>query len=459
MPPTHLPRGAARGQFDSSIRAPLGWLPRLYPENLLMRALGKQTFQIPPRLLAWAIACCLVPADLTFADGKVVPPRDYRGSLEERAQEAIIIFHESKTMGEATEDLIIKIEVEGDASEFAWVVPLPNEPQVAKEDPRLFRELFNYVESRQRRRPSHAGSMKNSAEKADNEEARPVTVLQRKIVGDYDVAIVRENLAGGLNPWLEENGYQSLDDAEDVLAFYRDKNYVYACVKVASPELASEDWIDSHPLRFSFKTGGRDGIYFPMKMTGLQTQPFDVNLYVFYRFWINDKKSRFGYAHRGFRMRYRDWDSSECEPDGGKAYSLPEEDPFLRNMAHHLPTVTALFQKLHPGAKYYLTNIQAAGLNPADVRDWRDDLWLFPYYRSPDFVPYDVRGDGISSAAYPHAESDSSSSAGYGYANRFGLPAAIVGVAAFAMIAGVLVFRHLRNRAETKREWEQFEKR
>ena len=43
-----------------------------------------------------------------IADGLVVPPRNYQGSLEELAQEAIIIFHSSQEPGEATEDLILK---------------------------------------------------------------------------------------------------------------------------------------------------------------------------------------------------------------------------------------------------------------------------------------------------------------------------------------------------------------
>ncbi len=213
--------------------------------------------------------------------------------------------------------------------------------------------------------------------------------------------MVREKDAGGLNPWLEENGYQPLQDAEETMAFYREKGYVFACIKVSSEVLESERSVDSHPLRFTFQTGGRDGIYFPMKMTGLQSDPFDVNLYVFYRAWINDKLSPFGYEHRGFRRQYRDWDSPQCVPNGGKSYSLPGEDPFLSSFDHLLPSVTKLFQKLHPGAKYYLTNIQAKGLKPADVRQWRDDLWLFPYYTHRDMVPYDARPGGPAHAAYP----------------------------------------------------------
>ncbi|MCG8583904.1 MAG: hypothetical protein MI757_04240, partial [Pirellulales bacterium] len=78
------------------------------------------------------------------ADGKVVPLRDYKGSLEERAQEAIIIFNSSDTPGEATEDLILKIRVDGDAEEFAWIIPFPNAPDTHREGPKLFSELFRY---------------------------------------------------------------------------------------------------------------------------------------------------------------------------------------------------------------------------------------------------------------------------------------------------------------------------
>ncbi len=363
------------------------------------------------RLFFGAMILLLASSVLTpaLADGKLVRPRDYAGSLEERAQEAIIIFQGSQSPGEAVEDLILKISVRGEASvaqgiaqsvaQFAWVVPFPQEPKVEKEDARLFKELFDYVQARAYR-PKSDSRFGGAASKAAAESPKPVEVLSRKIVGSYDVAVVRENVAGALNQWLDAEGYQNLADGEDVIGFYRQKGYVFACIKVSQVELSTGTTVDLHPLRFTFKTGGRDGIYFPMKMTGLQSEPFDVNLYVFYRFWINDALSKFGYVHRGFRLNYRDWDSSECEANGGKAYSAPQLDPFLRDFAFRLPNVTALFQKLHPGERYYLTNLQAFGLRPGEVRQWADDLWLFPYYTNKRFVPYDARSGGVAAAAW-----------------------------------------------------------
>ncbi len=363
---------------------------------------GYSTVALPVVL---AIAAAAYLPMLVLADGKIVAPADYQGSLEERAQEAILIFQPSQTAGEAREDLILKIRVEGEAENFAWIVPFPNEPTAKKEDPKLFEELFNYVEAR---RVSRYTKPKNAGAGSDTESAQNapnVDVLSRKIVGSYDVAMVRENVAGALNEWLAEEGYQTLvaNGADEVLAFYREKKYVFACMKVSDVQLQKDAPVDLHPLRFSFKTGGRDGMFFPMRMTGLQEKPFDVNLHVFYGKWVNDKLSKFGYTHRGFQLRYRDWDTSQCEPNAGKKYSSPEDDVFLAGYASRIPTVTKLFQRLHPGQQYYLTNIYARGLKPEEVREWSDDLWLFPYYTDSNFVPYDARPDGPASAAWPNA--------------------------------------------------------
>lgn len=345
-----------------------------------------------------------------LADGMAVPRKlykgvPYEGSIEERAQEAIIIFQGSPTPGQATEDLILKISLQGDVEDFAWIVPFPNEPQAAKESPALFRQLHQYVEARLRQlsregsKKSEAGSVPSAADAP----TQPVEVLSRKIVGSFDVAVVRENLPGALNGWLEKEGYRTLGDADDLLGFYHRKGYVYACVKVSQAQLERDQPVDLHPLRFTFKTGGRDAMYFPIKMTGLQQQqPFDVNLYVFYKAWINDHVSKFGYEHRGFRRRYRDWDSPDCEPNAGKTYFAPQQDPFLKSLAHYIPAVAELLQRLHPGHRYYLTNIQARGLVPEQVRGWSDDLWLFPYYIDERFVPYDVRPGGPASTAWPN---------------------------------------------------------
>ena len=103
---------------------------------------------------------------------------------------------------------------------------------------------------------------------------------------------------------------------------------------------------------------------------------------------------------------------------------------------------------LHPGERYYLTNIRSTALRPEAVRDWSDDLWMFPHY-SHSFVPYDVRQDGPAAMAWPDIEITTS---GELVGSRwFERPSrwAWIGVAALVAIGiAALVFR--RRRLQTR---------
>ena len=158
--------------------------------------------------------------------------------------------------------------------------------------------------------------------------------------------------------------------------------------------------MDLHPLRFKFETGGRGGIYFPMKMTGLQSTSFDANLYVFYKSWLNANLNRFGFEERGFHLDYRDWDTEDCKANAGKAWDEPEEDPLLAGAASIIPHVRGLFKTSYPGQRFYLTRLHAYGLEPATVRHWPDDLWLFPHYAELDRVPFDAQKFGPVEGLY-----------------------------------------------------------
>ena len=355
-------------------------------------------------LLAASLAPLTPLTPFALADGLVMPPADYEGSFAERAQEAILIQRPGDGKTSSRQDMILKITVEGDAASFGWIIPMPSEPKVAKEDAKLFEELHDYVQARLTAQRAPKAAMEEGVDAAVGSVApapAPVEVLQRKHVGSFDVAVVREREAGALNDWLKKEGFKMLqgDDAEDLVGWYRERGYVFACVKVLDVQ-ADGGAAELHPLRFTFDTGGRDGIYFPMRLTGLQSQPFDVNLYVFRPSWINDRLNAYGFKHRGFDLRWRDYDSRLCKPNAGKTWSDPDDDPYLRGYAHDLPNVTTLFQKLHPGRRFYLTNLYARNLQPDHVRDWSDDLWLFPYYTNRSVVPYDARDGGVAAAAY-----------------------------------------------------------
>jgi len=346
--------------------------------------------------------CAFLACSSARADGILLAKRGVLDAhaVSEKAQEAIIVFHDGQVAKRAVEDLILRIRVEGSVDEFAWVIPLPNEPKIAKADEGLFKELFDYVELRklQQAKPlfKKFGGMGGGGMGPGD-----VDVLSRQVVGSYDTAVVKENTPGTLNEWLENEGYHALVGGEDLIAAYRRKGYVFACIKVSGTALDEHGKADLHPLHFRFHPGGRDGIYYPMRITGLQKGEFDLNLYVFYRFWLNDDLNRYGYKHRGMELHYRDWDGPRCIPNAGKAWSVPGRDPFLRDAAKEIDKVSAFFRRHYPRSRFYLTNLRAHDLEPAEVRAWPDELWLFPYYTNRRQVPYDARPGAPAGDAYP----------------------------------------------------------
>lgn len=344
---------------------------------------------------------CLFPLPL-LADGLVRAPRDYQGSLEERAQEAILIFSPGSETESARQEMILKIRVEGDTDEFAWIVPCPSPPETAKGDSEWFEELFSYVDARQRTRSRGKfteGAARNGFEAPKSAELA-VEVISRDTVGSFDVTVVQENSPNALNGWLEQNGYQPLEGAEETIAFYRESGFVFACIKVSDSGGEAGSTRDLHPLSFSFETRGRDGIFFPMRLTGHQKAHFDVNLYVFYRAWLNDKLNDYGYVYRDFYLNYRDWDTPECRANAGKRWDTPTRDPFLKPLAHKVSALSEHFAEHYAGDRFYLTNLQARNLKPRDIQKWPGDLWLFPYYTNRKFIPYDARPGGPAEKAF-----------------------------------------------------------
>jgi len=341
----------------------------------------------------------------SFGDGFLRPPKDYKGPLSEDAQEAIIVFTPGTEETSAKQDMILKIAVNGQTDDFAWIIPFPNPPKTAKESAKLFDELRNYVRFRTAPpmpKSNKTGGFFGSAKSAAPPVAK-VEVISRELVGAYEVAVVRENEANSLNAWLKENGYQPIPTkGAKVVAEYRAKNYVFACVKVRDTKLATSKTrrAELHPLRFSFDTGGRDGVYFPMRLTGLQDEPFNVNLHIFHRYWLNDRVNGYGYLHRGLKMAHRDWDTARCQPSGGKSWSDPAGDSFLADAKHIVPSVTKLMQKRHPGRRFYLTTLKATRVLPADILEGRGDYWFFPFYTNPKMIPYDAQAGGPAHAIY-----------------------------------------------------------
>ena len=80
----------------------------------------------------------LLPQSFVVADGMLIPLTDTLGRLDlyETNQTALIVYNKGR------EDLYIKINYEGEANDFAWIIPTPSlpEPEEAVDD--IFNELY-----------------------------------------------------------------------------------------------------------------------------------------------------------------------------------------------------------------------------------------------------------------------------------------------------------------------------
>lgn len=226
--------------------------------------------------------CCMVPAN-------------YKGSISQSGQEAVLFHHEGR------EELILKIryQIEGAVmpDRFAWVITVPNEPDAyAVADPKLFEEVHGWAMPLVNPPKRSWGLGEKSAPAA----AAPGLEFGRAVkVGPYDIqpvrALGREALEG-LNAWLSSNGFPTEDPGH--MAYFVDHKFTFLCIKVRPAEgeksvAASAGLV---PLHLSFRS---EQPYYPLRFSSRQGV-FDVTLYVLTR-------DHFDFRTSGDSLRRINW--------------------------------------------------------------------------------------------------------------------------------------------------------
>lgn len=184
-----------------------------------------------------------------------------KGAITEVEQKAAIFY------SEGTEKLVISPAYKGEASDFAWVVPVPARPTVSIVKGALFHELAELAIKRPKGRA-----------KSDALVSTGVTVLERKTVGAYDVAVLKATQGKGLLGWLKTNGYRVPNSALPVISYYVRSDWHFAACRIKTPSnskgLATGTLA---PLQLTFKT--KQPIY-PMRMSAVNLSEFDVLVYL-----------------------------------------------------------------------------------------------------------------------------------------------------------------------------------
>jgi len=102
-----------------------------------------------------------------------------------------------------------------------------------------------------------------------------VSVVNRKVVGAFEVVTLDASAGDSLLAWLNESGFNVPESAGPVVEAYIKEGWCFVASKLHH-EPGRET--TPHPLVFRFAT---EKPVYPMRLTGLQGEPLDLELYVF----------------------------------------------------------------------------------------------------------------------------------------------------------------------------------
>jgi hypothetical protein len=210
-----------------------------------------------------------------LADGILITPMMH--DLYESAQRAVILY------GNGTEHLILSVSFQGDAEDFAWVIPVPDKPEIAVTDAELFWELSDFTT---KGLPSGGGGYGFGCfgGAAAPEDQGGVDVIEEQVVGPYATAILSATNATALADWLNANEYIFPEDGEEIVSEYIEKEWYFVATKINAVEedtgyALAEGAIE--PIVLSFAS---DEIVYPLRITSLSVMNGalpEVLLYVF----------------------------------------------------------------------------------------------------------------------------------------------------------------------------------
>jgi len=163
--------------------------------------------------------------------------------------------------------LILSVSFEGDAEDFAWVIPVPNLPEIAVTDAELFRELSDFTAAEV---PNGGGvGCFGMGEGAVPGPGDGVDVIEEEVVGPYATAILAATNATALADWLNANGYVFPEAGEEIVSEYIEKEWYFVATKINAVEEGTGDALAEgaiEPIVLSFAS---NQTVYPLRISSL----------------------------------------------------------------------------------------------------------------------------------------------------------------------------------------------
>jgi hypothetical protein len=303
-----------------------------------------------PLVSALLAVLCFAPTAWAFC-GFYVAKADTK--LYNQASQVILARDGNRTV------LTMANDFQGDVKDFAIVVPVPTvlqKEQVRVAEPKIIERLDAFSAPRlveyfdsdpcapvykiNEMRPMPTAARSDSSTQEDS--SLGVTVEAKFNVGEYDIVILSAKESGGLETWLNRNGYKIPQGAKELLKPYIRSAMKFFVAKVNLDKFAESGYQFLRPLQISYEsrkfmlpirlgmvnaTKEQDLIIYILspkgqaEITNYRTVkvPSDVNIPVFVKNQFGDfYKSMFqnSYTKEDKKVGFLEyaWDMSTCDP-------------------------------------------------------------------------------------------------------------------------------------------------
>ena len=352
-----------------------------------------------PLISALLAVLCFAPTAWAFC-GFYVAKADTK--LYNQASQVILARDRNRTV------LTMANDFQGDVKDFAVVIPVPTvlkKEQVHVAEPKIIERLdafsaprlVEYFDSdpcavmdrmEEKAAPSAGGRMRSSANEMKKDSSLGVTVEAKFNVGEYDIVILSAKESGGLEIWLNRNGYKMPKGAKELLKPYIRSSMKFFVAKVNLDKFAESGYQLLRPLQISYEslkfmlpirlgminaTKEQDLIVYILspqgqaEITNYRTVkvPSDVNIPIFVKNEFGDfYKSMFqsSYTKEDKKVGFLEyaWDMSSCDPCSAEPLNNEELKQaggfWLDNNSSDRP-VSPSFRSRFPSSSVFITRL------------------------------------------------------------------------------------------------------
>jgi hypothetical protein len=175
----------------------------------------------------------------------------YKQEIHESSQTAIIKYQDN------IEELFLMVSYGGNVSDFAWIVPVPNIPELSNESSKLFFEIAEITQ------PKIIDDRNNDA----------IMIHKSEQIGYYNSMVISADNSNELLDWLKSNNYHISNDQLSDLEWYVEKKWFFVVLKINNSLFTESNEEILQPIRLSFES---EQIIYPLKISrGSAINSFD----------------------------------------------------------------------------------------------------------------------------------------------------------------------------------------